>query len=217
MNFEYVALKDYVKIANKIECCGFQEEFLTKLKELGIVRAGEILACSEKAIQAYEENAKFIAEAKTYLEECYGTLAIWELIESVEDSSIDEDELPSCFDLVDIDEPWDIMNCIVTETIDKLFSDYIDKNGKGIKLSEADLPEDVLDTLGNDELALVTFLSLSKARITELYSDKTLLTDKTISEIRTYLTNLLSLPTGIFEFFDDTDKRWKNRILRNLK
>ncbi|MBQ8759359.1 MAG: Ig-like domain-containing protein, partial [Clostridia bacterium] len=60
MDFEYVAYNDYLKIAKKLEECELSAECFQKLKKIGITRAGEMLACSEKAALAYGEDAKWI-------------------------------------------------------------------------------------------------------------------------------------------------------------
>ena len=203
MDFEYVPFKDYVKIARKIEYCGLSEECLKHLREMGITRAGEVLACSEKAIEGYGENAKWILEAKDFMEEWDGKLDFWEFGE-------DSDEFDD-----DIDKPWDIIHYIVEEIIHTYYLDYgIHTNNIDFIKENLNLSDKAKETLLNyGKNAFPLFCCCAKRLL--LHSDNA---DKdgngwdeqTVDAIRAFLSDILSLPQGIFEFFDEADAKWRS-------
>ena len=213
MDFEYVAFNDYIKIARKIEYCGLSKECLQKLKEMGITRAGEVLACSEEAAESYGEDAKWILEAKFYMEECGSKLDFWEFVEEADD----EDDLPFGFDdndLNDINKPWDIIHYIIEEMLHTYYFDYSHNTGDYLDFSKENLnlSDKIKEKLQNyGKLAFALFCCCAKGILLHpenVDEDGNGWDEQTVDTIRAFLSNILSLPEGIFEFFDESYEKW---------
>lgn len=213
MDFEYCVLDDYLKIAKPVESYNLSQDCLSKLKELGITRVGEVLACSDYTIEDYGENAKWMEEAKLCFEIYCGELDIWELLEN--DDLLEQEKYEE-FSAIDEDDPLGIMRCIIIGTIENFMADHLNNKKAGLKLSESNLSKNIQDMLGNKEDALIPFLLLSDNSLREFSpasDDVVPLDHDIIQKVRAYLITLLSLPQDIFELLDEVD----NKILANLR
>lgn len=215
MDFEYVAFNDYIKIARKIEYCGLSEKCLQKLKEMGITRAGEVLACSEEASESYGEDAKWILEAKNFMEKSGGKLDFWEFIEDADD----EDDLPFGFDdkdLNDINKPWDIIHYIVEEILHTYYFEYSHNDTIDFSKENLNLSDKAKEKLKNYDHTTFFALFFCYAKRLLLHpenvdNDGNAWDEQSINTIRAFLSNILSLPEGIFEFFDEADEKWHSK------
>lgn len=212
MEFEYSAFNDYLKIIEPIEKYDLRAECIAKLKELGIHRVGEILACSDLAISDFGDNAELVEEAKIYFESVCGELNIWELIWEFEEFEEKDKEKYEAFSLVDEDDPLDILYAIVGETLIGYLYEYKKEHGKGLKVSDTTLPQDIKDKFAGDENALIMFFILSANEIAT-----STLNYEEIDQVRQYLLDLFSMPKEIFSILDELGEKREKKHQRLLE
>ena len=206
MKFEYDVLNDYRKIAENITKYNLRKECLEKLHELGITRVGEILACSETAVDTYGKNAKWVKEAKDHFTDKVGELEIWEVLEylTFDEEDFDEDEF-EMYDCIDEDEPLEILDGIISGVFDKCLTEYELKTGKKLSVEDLELSDKIDFQSKKSGSDILSFFVLSSKKLME-YSNPTL-DSNTITEVRKYLSELISLPEGIFELLDEIDDK----------
>ena len=124
MEFEYNVLNDYIKIIDPIEKYGLRAECISKLKELGIKRIGEVIACSDTAISKFGNDAAWIKEAKEYFECVSGELEIWEVLWNISEYIEKDEDKYEAFAIVDEDNPFSILCAIVEKTLIGYLYDY---------------------------------------------------------------------------------------------
>lgn len=208
--YEYDLYGDYLKVIEPIENFDLSEECLTKLKELGIKRAGEILACSDVAISNYGENAELIKDAKNAIELQCGELDVWELLWDIEEYEKVNEEIYEAFSVADEDDPLDLMYTIVSAALLEYLYEYKRTNGKGLKLSDTPLPQEIKDKLENENSLIMFFiLSAKEIATSELSYDE-------VNQVRECLVDLLPIHKEIFVFLDELaelkEKRYKELL-----
>lgn len=203
MEFEYNVLDDYLRIVQSIENFDLRLECVSKLKELGIHRVGEILACSDLAIREFGDNAELVEEAKIYFESVCGELNVWELLWEFEELEEKDKEKYEAFSLVDEDDPLDILYTIVGETLTGYLYEYKKEHGKGLRLGDTTLPQEIKDKLrSEDDDSLIMFFILSANEIAT-----STLNYEEIDQVRKYLLDLFSMPKEIFSILDELGEK----------
>ena len=209
MKFEYDVLKDYHKIAENIDKYDLREECLEKLNELGITRIGEILACSETAIDTYGENTKWVKEAREYFVKKLGELDAWKAIKIAEDLDEYEDNPFDEFSCTDEDDPYEILSAILFGVFDFYLTKYKLDTGKKLSETKLNLSDELRAKVGDIEEEILSFFVLNTKDLVE--SQAIHLDIDTVFAIRKHLTKLLSLPEEIFKLFDEINvKRFGN-------
>lgn len=197
---DYDVYDDYLKIITPIENCGLESEQIAKLHKLGVKRVGDIISCSDAAIEAFGEKSEVVRKIKDYLELELGELDIWGLLDNI-DSLEENEDVYIDLSAIDEDDPLDIQLNIVH----MILYSYLKENLKLVKngVNNSGLSIEIKEKLDFSKDALISFFVLS---MSELMSNSIWSCDE-VNDIREYLINILGMHKDMFNILDELETR----------